>query len=101
MSVTDRPAAPATTRACRLVLDLRGIPWARDRAAVERELLAQAGVLAVERVDTRRCRAVVLHDAAHSVPALFNWVLRRRTGAEDSGKSVQSAPSTHSAAPWS
>ena len=67
---------------CRVVLDLRGIPWAADAGETERRLLARPGVLAVEPDPTHR-RAVILHEAARSLPALFNWVLSRRLGEAD------------------
>ena len=62
---------------CRVVVDLRGIPWATDAAEAQRRLLAQPGVVAAE-VDVARERAVVHHRADASLPELFNWLLRCR-----------------------
>lgn len=57
-------------------------PVGERRAAVERELLGRDDVLAVERIDTRRCHTVVRHDGSRSLPALHRCVLRRRAGVE-------------------
>lgn len=77
---------------CRVVVDLRGIPWATDAAETERRLLARPGVLAVKPDPSHR-RAVVLHEAARSLPALFNWVLSRRLeAAEDTASNGDASP---------
>lgn len=62
---------------CRVIVDLRGIPWATDADEAERRILTHPGVVAVD-VDTARRRAVVLHDSGRSLPELFNWLLRWR-----------------------
>lgn len=76
---------------CRVVVDLRGIPWSADAAETERRLLAQPGVLAVE-ADVAHRRAVVLHDARRSLPALFNWVLSCRVQAAASSAAEEGTP---------
>ena len=62
---------------CRITVDLRGAPWARDPDEVRRRLLPLPGVVEV-RPDPARERAVVLHRAGASVAALHNAVLRCR-----------------------
>ena len=62
---------------CRVVVDLRGIPWAADAAEAERRLLDHPGVVTAE-VDAVRRRAVVVHRADASLPELFNWLHRSR-----------------------
>lgn len=62
---------------CRVVVDLRGIPWAGDAAEAERRLLDHPGVVTVD-VDAVRLRAVVHHRVDASLPELFNWLYRSR-----------------------
>jgi len=62
---------------CRVVVDLRGIPWAVNAAEAERRLLGHPGVVTAE-VDAGRRRAVVVHRADASLPELFNWLHRSR-----------------------
>jgi len=62
---------------CRVVVELRGIPWAEDAAEAERRLLGHPGVVTAQ-VDADRQRAVVVHRADASLPELFNWLHRSR-----------------------
>ncbi|MGI5414967.1 heavy-metal-associated domain-containing protein [Actinomadura luteofluorescens] len=62
---------------CRLVLDLRGIPWAGDESKATAMLLQQPGVLAAD-VDAVARRAVVIHDARVELPLLWNWLVECR-----------------------
>jgi hypothetical protein len=52
-------------------VDLSGIDWGGDREEATVRLLARPGVLEVE-VDSDRRRAVVIHDAHHELPDLWN-----------------------------
>lgn len=67
----------STGGTCRVVVDLRRIPWAEDAAEAERRLLGHPGVVTVQ-VDADRRRAVVVHRADESLPELFNWLHRSR-----------------------
>lgn len=62
---------------CRVVVDLRGIPWAVDSAEAERRLLDHPGLVAAD-VDAVRRRAVVVHRADASLAELYNWLHRSR-----------------------
>lgn len=68
------PAGPT----CKVTLDLRGVPWGTDPDKASRLLKRQPGVIDV-RVDTRRRRAVVLHDPSTSLPQLWNWLMEQST----------------------
>lgn len=63
---------------CRLVVDLRGIPWAGDRETATAKLLQQPGVLAAD-VDPGARKAVVIHDARMELSQLWNWLVECRT----------------------
>jgi hypothetical protein len=61
---------------CRVTIDLRRLPPSADPAAATALLRRAPGVLEV-RMDTRRNRAIVLHDSRTSVAELWNWLLAR------------------------
>ncbi|MES9541486.1 hypothetical protein [Actinomadura sp. NPDC000600] len=63
---------------CRLVLDLRGIPWGGDKNKATAMLVQQPGVLAAH-VDPDARKAVVIHDARVELPLLWNWLVECRT----------------------
>ena len=78
---------------CRLVIDLRRLPPLSDPEALAALLRTAPGVVRV-RVDTRRHRAVVLHDARTSLPRLWNWlrVQASRGAADPPGTVLRGAP---------
>ncbi|GAA3850438.1 hypothetical protein GCM10022380_80710 [Amycolatopsis tucumanensis] len=80
---------------CRVVLDLQGIPWAKDPRTAATMLRSQPGVIDVE-VDPETARAVVVHDAETSLPRLWNWLVRWRI--EPDGPESDSEPEGHSPA---
>lgn len=59
---------------CTVTLDLRGVAWGADPVKAASLLERQPGILDV-RVDARRRRAVVHHDANTSLPQLWNWLV--------------------------
>lgn len=75
----------ATGPTCRVVLDLRGVPWAKDAELAARLLAGRPGVRSA-RVDPVSGRAVVVHDARLSLPELWNWLVE--CGAHCSGERV-------------
>jgi len=70
---------------CRVVLDLRDLPWSTDPDAAGRLLCTRPGVLSA-RVDPVRRRAVVVHDSTLSLPELWNWLVE--CGAHCAGEDV-------------
>ncbi|MGW5723391.1 hypothetical protein ACWEVP_44995 [Amycolatopsis sp. NPDC003865] len=76
---------PRTNPTCKVTLDLRGVPWGADPDKAASLLKQQPGVVDV-RVDPRRRRAVVLHDATTSLPALWNWLVTQSTTGPETTK---------------
>lgn len=73
-----RPSAGPT---CRVVLDLRRVPWGGHPATAGLLLRQRPGVLDVS-IDARRRRAIVVHDARTSLPQLWNWLVAQPTTAD-------------------
>lgn len=69
-------SAPSSGPVCKVTIDLRRLPPSGDPAATAALLRRAPGVLDV-RMDTRRRRAIVLHDSRTSVAELWNWLLTR------------------------
>ena len=74
-----RRSPPGPT--CRVVLDLRGVPWGRHPNEAALLLRQRPGVLDV-RIDPVRHRATVLHDSRTSLPELWNWLVAQSTNAD-------------------
>jgi len=70
---------------CRVVLDLRGVPWTSDPDAAAALLCTRPGVLSAQ-VDPTHRRAVIVHDSSLSLPQLWNWLVQ--CGAHCAGEDV-------------
>lgn len=63
------------TPTCRVIVDLRGTPWATDAEEAKRRILTHPGAVALD-VATARRRAVVHDESGRSLAEMFNRLLR-------------------------
>lgn len=63
----------ASTPVCCITVDLRRLSWTADPSETEQRLREAPGVVDV-RIDSRRHRALLYHDAQASLPRLWDWL---------------------------
>lgn len=68
-----RPRSRSTRPVCRITVDLRRLSWQADPVETERRLRQAPGVTDVK-INQRRQRAVLYHDAQASLPRLWDWL---------------------------